>query len=494
MSTPAASGPAADDRIRWQAFGVSVAAAALTILDLSKVNVALASIGAALPATSSQQQLIVAGYTLAFGLTLIPAGRLGDMTSRRLLFLIGLAGFGVTSLLCGLAPNAETLLIARALQGISAGIIMPQMLGMLQSMFTSPRERGRVFGAFGGIIGLATAFGPTIGGLLILLGGHQDGWRWTFWMNVPIAAVLLPIAARLLPRTQASTGRQSLDLTGLLLIGGAVFSLMLPFVLTTGRESDDPRRWFWLIAFGLLAFGFVLWERRFAASGRTPAVNLALLRLRSYRYGILVGTCYFAAMPATFLVVALFLQQGLHLEPVFSGMVTIPFALASAATAFLGGRLVVRFGRSLVLLGIVVVLVGFSLLGLAAVHAPVGLEPWFMAAAFLLAGLGGGFVVTPNQALTLSQVPPTEGGVAGSVVQVAQRSGNAIGVAAVSTAFFATVFRESGGVELVVYHDAIRNALFVSLAFLALAVLFALLDRDSRLPETAAIAVQQPEP
>lgn len=482
------------DRARWFAFAAAVAAAALTILDLTKVNVALPSITDTLQASSTQQQLIVAGYTLAFGLVLIPAGRIGDMTSRRRVFLIGLLGFGAASLACGFAATAEALITFRLIQGVTAGMLMPQMMGMMQSMFPSPRERGRVFGMFGGIIGLSTAFGPTLGGFLIAIAGPEDGWRWGFWMNVPLAIVLAYLASHWLPRYQERGPKQSLDLVGLLLVGVAVLSLMLPFVLTTGSETDDPRRFVWLLVFAVFATAFVLWERRYQASGKVPAVNLTLLRTPSYRYGILVGTCYFAANPATFLIVALFLQRGLGIEPVFAGMVTIPFALASAVTAVIGGRLVAVHGRRVVIAGLVIVMIGMSLLLVAAFLAPVALAPWLMAGAFLIGGIGGGFVISPNQTLTLSTVPPSQGGVAGSVVQVAQRTGNAIGVAAVTTAFYATMYREVDGVPIDVYHDAFRNAMIVVLGLYLLALVFALLDRESRLPETGAIRIPNPPP
>ncbi|WP_374070529.1 MFS transporter [Rathayibacter sp. SD072] len=480
-NSPDAPRTAAEERTRWRAFAVAVSVAAFTILDLSKVNVGLPSIEKSLSADASQLQLIVAGYALAFGLSLVPAGRLGDIRSRRLLFLIGLTVFTLTSLLCAVAPSIELLVVARFLQGIAAGIQMPQVLGLVQQLFTGA-ERARAFGVFGAVIGLSTAFGPTLGGLLIAIGGEQDGWRLLFWMNIPLGVAALVLAWRLLPRVQRKpAGDTSLDPVGLLLLGVAIFAFMLPFLLTTGASSDSPYRWFWLVLAVAAAAVFVRWEAHYSSLGRTPVIDFRIFRTSSYRNGILLATAYFAAIPATFLLTTLFLQQGLGLAPVFAGMVSIPFALTSALTAWYGGKLVQTYGRSLVVLGIVLVIVGFALVLLAAELMPAGTAAYGMAAAMLVAGAGGGFVVSPNQTLTLAEISPEQGGVAGSVGQLGQRLGTAVGTACASAVFFATLASEAGMTEgLVAYHDAFRNGAFVTLGLIAVALVLGLLDLRRR--------------
>lgn len=460
---------------------MSVAVAALTILDLSKVNVGLPSIEASLGAGPTELQTIVAGYALAFGLSLVPSGRLGDIKSRRMMFMIGLIAFTVTSLLCAIAPNAPLLIVGRFLQGIAAGIQMPQVLGLIQQLFQG-KERGQAFGLFGAIIGLSTAFGPTIGGLLIAIGGETDGWRLLFWMNVPLGIILLVAAARLLPKKQQrASDSADLDPVGLVLLGITIVTFMLPFVLTTGGPDDDPARWFFLVPAVAAGTGFVVWERRYAARGRSPVVKFGLFALASYRNGLLIATVYFAAIPAIFLLTTLYLQQGLGLAPVFAGMVTIPFALASAVTAWIGGRLVDRLGRTLVVVGLAVVLVGISIVVLLAVVAPAEVSPWAMAGALTIAGAGAGFVISPNQTLTLQEISVTEGGVAGSMAQLGQRIGTAVGLAAATSLFFATLYAEGDSPDqLAVYHDSYRNGVLVALALIATALVLGLLDQRHR--------------
>ncbi|WP_202563033.1 MFS transporter [Agreia sp. COWG] len=480
-STAPEQPPAITERAKWQAFAVAVSVAALTILDLSKVNVGLPSIEKALGAGSTELQLIVAGYALAFGLALVPAGRLGDIYSRKVLFSVGLISFTLASLACALAPSVEFLLVARILQGVAAGIQMPQVLGLVQQLFQGP-ARGRAFGIFGATIGVATAFGPTIGGLLIAVGGDQDGWRLLFWMNIPLGLAALFFALKLLPsKANGARRKTQLDLVGIVLLGFSVLSLMIPFVFTTGGPDDDPKRWFWLAGFVLGTAAFLFWERDYARRGKSPVVHFSLFRIASYRNGILVATAYFAAIPGTFLLTTLYLQQGLGALPVFAGMVSIPFALTSAASSLIGGRIVERYGRKLVVVGTATVIVGFCLILAAATLTPPEQTIWWMAAAMAVAGAGGGLVISPNQTLTLAEVPLSEGGVAGSLAQVGQRVGTAIGVAAVSSTFFATLYRDaSDTAKLDAYHQGFRNGIVIAIALITVSLAVGLVDLRSR--------------
>jgi len=467
---------------RWRAFWVCVAVAGITILDLSKVNVALPSIEAAFDSASTELQLIVSGYVLTFGLALVPMGRLGDQRSRRLLFIIGLSLFTLTSIVCALAPNTTVLLVGRLLQGVAAGIQMPQVLGLIQQLFQG-KERGRAFGLFGATIGVATAFGPTLGGLLIALGGPADGWRWIFWMNVPLCLIAIALAAWLLPATRTKSHRPlQLDPVGVILFGLTVLALMWPFLFTTGAPTDDPKRWWLLVAFVLFAAGFVAWERRYTARGRQPLIPFALFRISSYRNGTLLQTSYFAAAPALFLLTTLYLQEGIGLAAVYAGMVTIGFALASAIASWIGGNLVGRFGRPVVVWGLAGVLACAVGLAAAALYTPPSATVWVMAGIMIVGGFGGGLVISPNQTLTLADIPVRQGGVAGSVGQLGQRIGTAVGTAVALSLFYSTIYRErgSGHTSLVVYHDAYAYGMVAVAVFIALSFVISVVDLTAR--------------
>ena len=463
---------------RWRAFWVCIAVGALTIFDLSGVNVALPSIQKGLDASATQLQLVVAGYALAFGLALVPSGRLGDMRSRRGMFLIGLAAFALASAACALAQSDVWLTVTRLIQGAAAGMLMPQVLGLIQQLF-GPEDRPRAFGLFGAMVGVATAIGPTLCGLLIAAGGETDGWRLLFWLNAPCGAVGLLFALRLLPKKQEPSPDTQLDLVGIALLGVAVFCVMLPFLLTSGGEADQPARWLWLLGGAVSGTAFFFWERGYAARGKSPVVHLDLFRLTSYRNGTSIAALYFAGMPATFLVTTLYLQEGLGAAPLLAALATVPFALSSAVSAWYGGKLVARFGRALVVVGLGVVALAVAGLAAAATLTPPHLSEWPMAAAMLIGGIGGGLVISPNQTLTLADVPRAEGSVAGSIQQLGQRLGTAVGLAAISAVFFADV-RAGQHAPVSAYHAGVLAGYGIALGLVLLTLATALFDLFQR--------------
>jgi MFS family permease len=474
------------DKARWSAYGVAVGVASLTILDLSKINVAIPAISSVLGAGPTQVQLLLSGFVLAFGLVLVPSGRIGDLYSRRFMFLLGLSLFTLASLGGMVAPTIELLIASRVFQGFAAGILMPQVLGLVQQLFQG-KERGQAFGIFGAVVGLSTAFGPTIGGLLVGVGGDDFGWRLLFAMNVPLGVAAFVMAYRLLPKFQdTSSAVKDFDLLGTALLGATTFSLMLPFVLTTGTASDNPARWWWLVAALGAGALFVLWEKSYMSRGKIAIIDFELFAISSFRNGILISGFYFAALPATFITLTLFLQQGLGFAPVVAGMVTIPFALISAFTSFRSGKVVHKRGRPLVVVGLLAVLAGFGLVALASVVVPDSLMPFAVALAMALAGAGGGAVISPNQTLMLEDIPVHQGGLAGSLAQVGQRIGTAIGLAAGLSVFFFVLADEVNQPLSVAYHDAFIVALSAVVGLIIAALVFALVDSKVRAQDDVA--------
>ncbi|GAA4044056.1 MFS transporter [Nonomuraea soli] len=448
-----------DDRRRWRALAVALVATFMTLIDVSIVNVALPSIQGALHASDAGVQWILSGYALTFGLMLVPAGRVGDARSRRAVFMFGLAAFTVASALCGIAPTIELLIVARLVQGAAGGILTPQVSGLIQQQFQGA-ERGRAFGVLGSVVGIATAVGPLLGGLLI----EVADWRWIFYVNVPVGLVALPLARRLLP--EPIYGEQKgLDPVGVTLLGVGVVCLMLPFLQEQAWEG--PYKWL-LLPLGAAVLGvFVAWERRV----ESPLVDLTLFRLRSYALGTLLGLVYFAGFTAIFFIFTVYLQSGLSYTALQAGVAVTPFALGSAIAAFVGGRLVSRYGRALIVFGLVVVCAGLLASWLAVELVPGHSAAYATALPLLVTGLGSGLVIAPNQTLALAEVPFQQGGTAGGVLQTGQRMGNAVGIAAVGSAFFAAVARDHGD-----FAAAFRFGLLVVLVFVLCALVVALVD------------------
>ncbi|MEV0843567.1 MFS transporter [Actinocatenispora sera] len=458
------------DPRRWRALTVCLIAGFMTLLDVSIVNVALPSMQDGLHASASDLSWVISGYALTFGLVLVTAGRLGDDRGRKRMFLAGLVLFTATSALAGAATSGTWLVVARLLQGAAGGLLNPQVIGVIQQLFRG-RERGRAFGLFGAVVGISTAIGPLLGGLLLQGFGDQEGWRFVFYVNLPIGVLALFAGARLLPhdRIDRNASRHTLDLVGVVLLGVAVVAIMLPLIQAEKDPSGAP---WWLLAVGVaLLGGFVGWERRYSRRGRQPLVDLGLLRTRSYAMGTSLGLAYFAGFTGIFFVITLFFQRGLGYTPLQAGAAMLPFAMGSAGAAALGGRIVSRYGRALVVLGVLAVavgLVGTDLVLGAFTGGHVGLVT---ALPLAVAGIGSGLTIAPNQTLTLAEVPPAEGGTAAGVLQTGQRIGSAIGTAVAGALFFGSLATTHGD-----YHQAAALGIRGSIALVLVAVLVGVAD------------------
>ncbi len=455
---------------RWRALAVTQLAGFMGLLDVSIVNVALPSIQRSLGASVAQVQWVVSGYALSFGLVLVAGGRLGDALGRRTMFLVALTAFVVTSALCGAAPSAEWLVAARLLQGVTAGMLTPQNSGLIQVLFRGA-ERGRAFGIFGATVGLSTAVGPVLGGLILSAAGEHDGWRWVFYVNVPIGVIALVAAWRLVPSRQRSGQpvASQIDIVGALLLGAGVLCLLLPLVEV---DSGGLRRLWWL--FGLspvLVALFLRWEQRMVRRDRAPLLDTRLLSTTpGYPAGATLGLVYFVGFSGIWLVFALYFQHGLGYTPLQSGLAVTSFALGSAVSAAVAGRLVTRYGRWLTVGGLTGVAVG-----LAATAGVLDVTPaaWAGRAAalpLLIAGIGGGAVISPNVTLTLECVPSRMGGAAAGALQTGQRIGSAVGTATLAAVFYGVV-SHSGH-----YRGAIAAALLTGTGFVCLALLVAVLE------------------
>ncbi|MFD0970509.1 MFS transporter [Plantactinospora endophytica] len=450
----------------------------MTLLDVSIVNVAIPSIDRAIRADPSDLQWILSGYALTFGLMLVPAGRFGDVRGRRNVFILGLALFTVTSAAAGLAESPAWLIGARLLQGAAAGLVNPQVIGLIQQLYRGA-ARSRPFGLLGATIGISTGVGPLLGGALIELGGQHLGWRLVFFVNVPVGIATIVFAWRLLPTAPARRAvRKGLDPVGVLLLGLGVVLLLLPLVQR--QQWHGPIKWL-LIPGGLLVLlGFVGWELRYRRH-REPLFDLALFRLRSYSLGTLIGLLYFGGFVAVFFLFTLFLQSGLRYSALEAGVAITPFAVGSAITAALGGRIVNRFGRPLVAVGLATVALGLGGVILALHFVPGHGAPFATAVPLLVSGLGSGLVITPNQNLTLSEVPVAQAGSAAGMLQTGQRIGAAAGIAGVGAIFFSTLAQTHDG-----WSRAFRDALLATIGFVLIALVAAIVDSWTERPGTPA--------
>ncbi|WP_042364557.1 MFS transporter [Streptacidiphilus neutrinimicus] len=439
MTEPEAGQDAAAGTQPWRALAVCLTAGFMTLLDVSIVNVALPSIRVGLGAGDAALQWVVSGYSLTFGLLLVPAGRLGDARDRRKVFMLGVSGFVVASVACGLAPTPAWLVGARLVQGGAGGAVLPQVSGYIQESFQG-KDRGRAFGIFGAVVGISTAVGPLLGGLLIELFGQHEGWRWVFYVNVPVGATAVVLAAKLLPkgRVRGRTRNARMDPVAVVLLGTGVTALLLPLIELRSWPVAALAGGF--AAAAVLLTAFTLWEHRYQRRDpEAPLVALDLFAKPSYVFGSALAGCYFAGFTAIFFAVTLFLQSGEHESALVAGLTLTPFALGSAASAAVGGRIVHKFGRRMVVAGAATVVVGVLATAFAATQADQADMSAALTGPLLVAGLGSGLVISPNLTLTLSDVPVERAGSAGGVVQTIQRIGAALGIAAIGSVLFSRI-------------------------------------------------------
>lgn len=430
-------GPAAGStgyRHRWMVLVVVMVADVMDLLDATIANLAGPSIRHDIGGSESTLQWVLAAYTLTFAVGLITSARAGDLLGRRPLFVTGMVGFTVASLLCGLAPSAGLLIAARVAQGFFGAVMIPQGLAMVKSSFTEA-DLQKAFIPFGPVMGLSAVMGPILAGFLLDADLLGTGWRAIFWVNVPIGAVASWLAIRYLPRGLAGLGRNRqarLDPLGTTLLTAASVTLIYPLV--QGHEQGWPGWMFaMLAASAVLWLGFALSERRTAH----PVIERSLLRNRAFLAGLVFLGTFFTAMSGFMLTVNLFLQYGLGFGPMHTGVALSPWALGMAVGAALSGAaLGPRFGRRVLHGGLLVLAVG-----LVAVWVGIrahGLETtgWDLAPGFFVTGLGSGAIFAPLFDLILADLGDHEMGSGSGVLNAVQQFCGALGVAVLGSVFF----------------------------------------------------------
>jgi MFS family permease len=406
--------------------------AALPIIDFFIVNVALPTIQADLHASSATLELVVAAYGVAFAVLLVLGGRLGDAFGRRRLFMLGLALFTVTSLACGIALNAVTLVIARAAQGAAGALLMPQVLSIIQAG-AAGEHRSRALGFYGATSGVSSVIGQLLGGLLVAANLWGLGWRPTFLVNVPIGLIGLLLARRTVPDSRAENPL-SIDRWGTALLAVSLVALLLPLM------EGGSLGWPWWTIVPLIAFPFAVLalarvEKRLEDRGGMPLLPPALLRTASVRHGLAVALPYFVGFGSFMFVYAVTMQEGLHFGPLGSGLALTPNAVAYFAMSLISSRLVARYGQQVVIVGSIIGALGLLLLAGSALLAWPRVAIWELIPAMILIGGGNGLSQTTLFRVVLARVPTSLAGAGSGVMTTTQQTSMALGVAVFGSLF-----------------------------------------------------------
>jgi EmrB/QacA subfamily drug resistance transporter len=406
----------------------------MAALDAFIVNVALPSISSDLGAGPSELEWVVAGYALPYGVALVTGARLGDRLGRRGMFLWGILGFTLASAACGFAPSPGVLIASRVVQGLAAAALTPQVIASLTTVYTG-RARARALDAYAVTLGIASVLGQLIGGALVRWDISGTSWRACFLVNIPVGIGVLLAGRRYLVRIPTHANR--FDPVGTVLFGAGLLLLVLPLV--EGHSQGWPA-WTWvcLAACPVLLALFVVYERRFAARGGSPLIDMSLFRERAFSAGIASQLAFWIGQGAFFFVLALFCQEGLGLSPLKSGLLFLPLGVGYMITSTTARYAVARFGKQVPAAGALVM--GISEAGLIVLEPHVsGSNPWLLAVPLVVDGLGMGLVLGPLANVVMAGVEPRHLGAASGVFNTGLQVGTAAGVALVGIIFYANL-------------------------------------------------------
>jgi EmrB/QacA subfamily drug resistance transporter len=435
-TTPSAQDHALSFSSRRRTIALFVVALAfvMDLLDSTIVNVAIPSIQTNLGASYSTIQWIVAGYSLAFALLLVTGGRMGDVFGYKKLFMIGVGGFTIASLLSGIAWNPNILIATRLFQGSMAALMVPQVISVMQIMY-KPAERGAINGLFGALGGLAASLGPIVGGLLIKANIFNWDWRPIFLINVPVGIFGLIAAARYLPNGKSSQPLK-LDLVGTGIVLATLFLLVFPLI--QGRELGWPA---WSIIMMLCSLPLLVilawWQRVKMKKDGSPLVVPSLFKKRSFSVGMLVNIIFEGMMVSFFLTFTLVLQIGLGFSPIHAALTGVPTALGIAGTmALFGDKLVPKLGSRSMSIGAVVIAIGLAYITLILHRYGLGVHSWQFIPGLLCFGVGMGLTFVALFSSILNDVDVKHAGSASGVLNAIQQVGGAIGIAVIGVIFF----------------------------------------------------------
>jgi EmrB/QacA subfamily drug resistance transporter len=409
-----------DRRSRWLALYVLCLGDLMIVLDSSIVNVALPSIQADLGFSQESLAWVVNAYLLTFGGFLLLSGRLGDLLGSKRVFTGGVVAFTAASVLCGLAPSAELLVVGRAVQGLGGAAVSAVALALIMGLFSDPGERAKAMGFFGFVMSGGGAVGVLAGGVLTGL----LNWHWIFLVNVPIGAAVWVAARRVLPADEAVARRGRLDVAGAALVTA---SLMLAVYAVVGGNQagwTSARTWGLLATAAALLVAFVAREARVAH----PLVPLRLFGLRNVSVSQVVGVLWAAAMFAWFFLAALYLQQVLGYDALEVGLAFIPTSAVMAYCSLrVSDRLVMRYGvRPPLTVGLTLAAVSLALFSRAPVDGSFVVH---VLPSMVLLGAGAGIAFNPVLLAAMGDVEPHESGLASGVVNTSFMMGGALGLA-----------------------------------------------------------------
>ena len=430
---------------RWWVLAIVVSAQFMFGVDAFIVNVAMPTMAVELRASAAQIEAVIAIYLIAYATLVVSGGRLGDIYGTKNVFIVGVSGFTVTSLWCGLAQSGPELILARLAQGATAALMVPQVLATLHLLFVDS-SRARAFGIYGIVLGLAGAVGFMLGGLLVTLDLAGLGWRAVFFVNVPFGAVIIAAALKIVPTAPRRAGTR-LDIPGAIMLFAGLLCLIGPLLFGHDLHWSYPV-WLVMAAGVAILAAFPRLERAVARRGGMPLIELSLLSDAAFMRGLVGVFFFFFANLSFYLVMTMFMQKVLRIPPLSAGLVFVPPALTFVIASRHSGVRAKHRGTLVLIEGCVVQIIGLAMLA-AAVACTVAPSALLLALLLTVFGYGQGLVMAPLSSAVLSTVKPASAGAGSGMYGTTAQIGNAAGVAAIGAVFFA--IEAAGSPRLALY-------------------------------------------
>ncbi|TBL77881.1 MFS transporter [Paenibacillus thalictri] len=416
----------------------------LSVANIFIVNVATPSIQRGLHAGFSEVQFVIASYTLAYAIALIIGGRFGDRFGRKRMLLIGVAGFTVSSFLCAIAPGVSWLIVFRIAQGLSAALMAPQILSLIQANY-APEQRAAIFGLYGAAQGIAASSGQLIGGLLLRWNPFELDWRTVFFFSVPVGLLILCM----LPSINESKNESHAKLDWIGAAGAAAGLLMLIYPLVQGPKEGWPLSIVFCLILSVPVLAAFVWhERRVARAGGSPFINVELFKQKSFTFGMLVILLLLCSQSAYFLVSAYFLQIGLGFTALKAGLFILPMGIGYFLASLYSAKLIARFGPHVMTWAAAMTCAGYLLLALSVHWTGITVQGYEWIPALALLGLAQGAIAAPLTNAILSKVRSSDIGSASGLVTTGIQVAFAIGIALIGILFLNTLGQHANTVSV----------------------------------------------
>lgn len=415
----------------WLSLAIVLTAPLLSVIDVFIINVAIPSIKVGVHATDAQVQLVIAAYLLGYAAFLITGGRMGDHYGRKRTFFWGMIGFTIFSCCCGISLTPNQLNSMRFFQGVTAAFMVPQAIAFIQVLFPDPKERSKAIGWFGITLGLASIIGQVLGGYFA--GGHffVPGWRLIFLVNLPIGLASLIAAYLFLPETEKHT-RTKMDWSGVLILTLALCCLIYPLI--QGRESGWPWWSFALLLLSVSILGYFFFDQqRKKTRGKTPLIDTTLFKFQDLNIGLAAVLFHFMMHTSYLLLSAVFLQNGLGISPLISGLYFVAPGILFTITSMIAARLIPRYGTPVLQTGIIIIVITF---GLQIIYFKTGASIFVLFTLQALYGLGNGLILPSLLNITLRSLPPQFAGAAAGIYSTVQQTSSALGICLIGGLFY----------------------------------------------------------